>query len=240
MVASGMAKATRGSDTNEKPGRRIGRRGVIQGLLTGVGAGVASASLPGTGFAGSHASSHRHPQATTAAVPEDGAPGFLDGYQMQMLESLAERIIPGAGEAGCARFLDSLLGVAAREDAQQFIMALGAIDAEARRLFRKPWVDLSEERQIELLEVVSSAAPGRPWAGYWTPGTPIAGYAAPAGTAPSELRPRVARDHFDLIKGKLIEVYYSALPGLWELGYTGPNFGGTFRGCTHQDGHRKG
>jgi hypothetical protein len=224
------------------PGTRsdagIGRRNVLQGLLSGVGAGLAVPGLAAAHPLTEHAQSPERIEAARTRASGDAAAEALDAYQMQMFESLAERIVPGATAAGCARFVDSLLAVGARADLQAFLTALGAIDAEARRRFGGPWAALDEAQQVELLEAASSQEPGRPARGAWTPGTPVAEYLArPAPDAPTRV---TLRDHFDTLKGWVVGAYYSSEPGMWDLGYTGMSFGATFRGCSHPDGHREG
>lgn len=234
-----------------RPGGGVGRRNVLRGLLTGVGAGLAVPGLAANHPLAEHA---HHPgrlaDAQARARRKDGAPELLDAYQMKMLDSLSERIVPGAAEAGCARFIDSLLAVGTREAARRFLGALGAIDALARSRFGHPWVDLDEDEQVELLGTASSEAPGRPDRGSWTPGAPVADFIQPRAT--DSLEPPVAaslgrgepppltlRDHFDHLKGWVVSAYYSSEAGLRDLGYTGPHFAESFPGCTHEDGHRE-
>lgn len=221
-----------------RPGERIGRRNVLQGLLTGVGAGLAVPGLAGTHPLAEHA---HHPRrmadAQAKALRDDGGPECLDAYQMKMLESLAERIVPGSAEAGCARFVDSLLAVGEREDVRTFLTALGAIDAEARRRFGQPWPELDEAQQVDLLRAASTGEGGKSDPGPWTPGTPVTDYLT---SAEAKQPQRVTlRDHFDHLKGWVVGAYYSSERGLRDLGYTGPYFAESFPGCTHEGGHRE-
>jgi len=217
----------------------LGRRHVLQGLLAGAGAGLA---VPGLAASHPMAEHARHAGRIASAQEKalgDGPGERLDAYQMAMLDSLGERIVPGAAAAGCARFIDSLLAVGDPQAAQRFATALGAIDAEARTRAGKPWTELEEAEQVALLEAASGGEPGRPWGEPWTPGTPVAEYLA--SQAPRGAAHRVTlRDHFDEIKGWVVGAYYSSEPGQWDLGYTGLSFGATFKGCAHPGGHRKG
>jgi Gluconate 2-dehydrogenase subunit 3 len=221
----------------------VGRRHVLQGLLTGVGAGLAVPGLAATHPLAEHA---HHPlrmaDAQAKARDENGEPECLDAYQVKMLESLSERIVPGAAAAGCARFVDRLLAASKPEDIRTFLTALGAIEGESRSRYGRPWPDLDETQQSELLAAASSQAAGQPDRGFWTPGTPVADYLQPPVEVPPEgdVGPRLTlRDHFDHLKGWVVGAYYSSEAGLRELGYTGPAFAESFPGCTHEGGHRE-
>jgi hypothetical protein len=217
----------------------LGRRSVLQGLLAGAGAGLA---VPGLAESHPMAEHARHPeriQSAQARAGEAGPAELLDAYQMRMLDSLGERIVPGSGAAGCARFIDSLLAVGGPEPARRLVTALGAIDAEARTRFEKPWTELDAAQQAALLEAASSGDPGRPATGPWTPGAPVAEYLAQSSPRPGETRRVTLRDRFDEVKGWVVGAYYSSEPGQWDLGYTGLSFGATFEGCAHPGGHRK-
>ena len=229
------------------PAPGMGRRNVLRGLLTGAGAGLALPGLAETHPIAQHA---HHPtrmaEAQSKAQDSPGSPEFLDAYQLAMLQTLSERIVPGATVAGCARFIDSLLAVKERDDQQWFLSALGAIDAVARERFSSPWPELSEEQQGELLTEVSTVRPGREDR-YWTPGTSVAEHLASlegedttrdqfdylGGEAPVTIR-----DQFDYLKGWVVGSYYSSEVGQRELGYEGPAFADEFPGCQHPDGHR--
>jgi hypothetical protein len=43
------------------------------------------------------------------------------------------------------------------------------------------------------------------------------------------------RDHFDRIKGWVVDAYYSSEAGLKELGYSGQMFFPDFPNCTHPE-----
>jgi len=217
-----------------EPAPGMGRRNVLRGLLTGAGAGLA---LPGLAESHPFAEHAHHASrmavAQTKALDSPGSPDFLDAYQFAMLETLSERVVPGAKTAGCARFVDTLLAVGERDDRQRFLSALGALDALARERFSAPWPELSGEQQGALLSEVSEAAPGREEK-YWTPGTPMAEHLASRG-GPASV---TIRDHFDYLKGWIVGSYYSSEVGQRELGYEGPAFAEEFPGCQHPDGHR--
>jgi hypothetical protein len=217
------------------PGHGLDRRQVVRALLSGAGAGLA---LPGLARAHPLVEHAHHPgrieDARAKAEDPSGAPESLDAYSFAMLETLGERIIPGATDAGCARFVDRLLAVGTLEDRQEFLTALGAIDGAARERFGAPWPELTGAQQVELLEDLSTAAPGRD-SRPWTPGTAVAEHLA--RVKESEDAPLTLRDRFDHVKGWIVGAYYSSEVGLRDLGYDGPVFADSFPGCPHPDGH---
>lgn len=233
-----MAKPRALPVVSPAPGPGVPRRHVLQRLLTGVGAGLAAPGLAAAHPLREHA---LHPariaDAREKAGDPAGEPEFLDPYQLKMLASLGERIVPGSAAAGCALFIDRLLAVGTAKDGRQLLAALGAIDGEARRRYGSPWPDLDEPRQIELLQALSSAAPGRKET-FWTPGTPVADYLAREGNEESNETPTTLRDHFDHVKGWVMGAYYSSEAGQRDLGHVGAVFADSFPGCPHPDGHR--
>jgi len=237
-MSKSMSKPQQPTEPEASPAG-IGRRSVIQGLLAGAGASLAA----GPALAESHPmAAHAHTPGRLAAARAraagDGAPELLDPAQLAALDSLGERIVPGARAAGCALFIDSLLAVGDPEDARRFMSALGAIDAEARQRFGAPWSDLEEARQVELLEAAASGAPGRTPPKAWEPGTPVADHLAAQGRAWAEPARVTLRDHFEEIKGWVVRAYYSSEAGQWDLGWNGSSFGAPFQPCAHPGGHR--
>jgi hypothetical protein len=192
----------------------LGRRQWLQGILGGVGAGLA---IPG--LAETHpVHAHLADQATVLgadakSVAAGWKPEFLDAHQFETLSTLSERILPGAVKLRADRFIDQLLAVDSQDNQGQFLSALGGIDGEARARFAKPWKALSEPQQVELLTAASTMAPGG------------------AGG-------RNLRDHFEEIKGWVVGSYYSTEAGMRELGWTGNQFFTSFPGCEHADGHK--
>jgi hypothetical protein len=222
-----------------RPGPGIGRRGVLRGLLGGAGAGFAVPALAASHPFAEHAHHPGRIAGARAKALEAGAPAeFLDSYQMKMVDSLGERIVPGAAAAGCAPFIDRLLAVGDREDRQWFLTALGAIDAEARSRFGVAWSELSAPQRDEILGAAATSRPGKVEEA-WTPGTSVAAYLEKAGDREKKTPPATLRDHFDLLKGWVVGAYYSSETGQRELGYTGPAFADSFPGCPHPGGHRR-
>jgi hypothetical protein len=216
------------------PGPGIGRRQVVRGLLTGAGAGLAIPGLAGAHPLAEHA---HHPErietAQEKAKDPAGSPEFLEPYPFAMLDTLGERIVPGAGAAGCALFIDTLLAVGTRDERQRFLTALGAIDGAARDRFGVPWSGLTEPQQDELLTAASTALPGREDRA-WRPASSVADHLA---RVQAEKAPITLRDQFDHLKAWVMGAYYSSEAGLRDLGYDGPVFADSFPGCPHPGGH---
>src|SRR5215204_6009322 len=90
----------------------IGRRAVLQSLLTGVGASVAVPMV-----ADAHPmQEHLANQKKVAAADKKAAataykPAFLDAHQYATLEAISERVVPGSAKARVAAFIDQLLAV---------------------------------------------------------------------------------------------------------------------------------
>jgi len=206
------------SSPTDGPARQgVGRRAVLQTLVGGVGAGFA---LPGVAGAGQHAHPAFGDRAVVAAAQEGAAAGaeaaFLDPHQLKTLEVLAEAIVPGSTEAKVAPFLDQLVAVGSADDRRGFLSALGAFDMFAIEKHRKPWVALSADEQVALLEAASTADPGR----------------RPGGGGTLTIR-----DHFNSLRGAISEAYFSSEKGMRELGWTGNVFHQELPGCTHPGGH---
>lgn len=89
-------------------------------------------------------------------------PLFLSGQEYALVERLAELIIPsdgtpGAKEAGAAEFVDYML---AHDRANQYKFRTGLtwLNAHSGKLMGKPFVELSQEQQISLLEPLAYKA----------------------------------------------------------------------------------
>ncbi|HWP99498.1 MAG TPA: gluconate 2-dehydrogenase subunit 3 family protein [Vicinamibacterales bacterium] len=209
----------------------LGRREVIQMLFGAAGAGVA---LPHV--AEGHPLRHHLGDLTQVAEADAKArkreTGFLDAHQLETLRSLAERILPGAGRANTAEFIDQLLAVDTNENRRRFLTALGAFEGRALERAGRPWKELSPADQEAILTEASTAASGRPREEPWTRGKPIGPRTEPP---PARL---TLRDHFDFLKGWIAGAYYSSEIGMRELGWTGNVFHQSFPGCPHPEGHR--
>jgi hypothetical protein len=211
----------------------LNRREVVQRLLGSAGVGFAVPAATASHPIHSHlASPSTLEQAEAKSRAADWAPEFLDPHQSDTLAVLAERIVPGSTKAQVNRFVDLLLTVDTQENHKKFLASLGAFEGEAINRFGKPFKDLMEEQQNQILTVASTAKSGRPednsdWSWFALP------------SAESAEAPRVTiRDHFENIKGWVSGAYYSSEVGMRELGWTGEVYFDSFPGCEHPDGHK--
>jgi hypothetical protein len=196
------------------------RREILQGLFAGVGAGMA---LPGVAEA--HPMTPVVAEAQAKVKAPDWKPEFLDPHQFATLTALCTHVLPGSDRALAHRFIDTLLAAEAHHAQRRFLTALGAIDGAAMARFQKPFRALTAAQQLEILNEAASGESGRrEWV--WVPGTPI--------VEPEDV-PEVLtlRDHFDHVKGWIVDAYYSSEAGLKELGYTGQMFFTEFPDCKH-------
>jgi hypothetical protein len=205
----------------------IRRRAVLQSLVGGLGAGLAMPALADAHPMQQHAKDHAKVTAAhTKAAAGTYKPEFLDQHQLETLQALAERIVPGSTEAKVAPFIDQLLAVDSQNSQKAFLGAMGAFEMMAITEHNKPWKSLTAEQQDALLTTASTAAPG---AG--GPGMPFGG---PPGGQGGKL---TIRDHFNNLREWISGGYYSSEIGMKELGWTGQLFFDKLPGCDHPDGH---
>jgi hypothetical protein len=210
-----------------EPRTGIGRRAVLQSLVTGVGASVA---LPMV--ADAHPmQQHLANQKKVAAADKKAAataykPAFLDAHQYATLEAISERVVPGSAKARVAAFIDQLLAVDTTKSQRSFLGAMGAFEMQAIEKFAKPWKSLTAAQQDELLTVASTAESGLK-------------VTMPAASGRPEVTEGKASiyDHFANLRGWISGAYYSSEIGMRELGWTGEMFFTELPGCTHPDGH---
>lgn len=214
---------------NTPTGRGMTRRQMVQRLLGSAGAG---AILPA--IAAAHPI-HKHladaavlEAADAQAAAENWSPSFLDAHQSETLVVLGERIVPGSSKAQVNRFIDLLLGVETQEHQKRFLASLSAFEAEALSRYRRPFNELDEEEQDEILTVASAGKPSRK--------EDEASSDLPSEeSSPSSLV--TLRDYFDNLKGWISGAYYSSEIGMRELGWDGNYFYESFPGCQHPEGH---
>ena len=205
----------------------VGRRAVLQSLLTGVGATVALPMVSDAHPMQQHLANQKkvataNKKATAAAYK----PEFLDAHQYATLEAIAERIVPGSTKARVAPFIDQLLAVDTTKSQRSFLGAMGAFDMQAIDKFSKPWKALTAAQQDELLTVASTTETGLKVA------------VAAASARPEETEGKATLyDHFANLRGWISGAYYSSEIGMRELGWTGEMFFAELPGCTHADGH---
>lgn len=204
----------------------LGRRAVLQGLLGGVGAGLALPLGADTHPVHQHlADAAKVDRAQAQARDAAWKPEFLDAHQFATLSLLAERILPGSVASGSDRFIDQLLAVDSRGNQARFLAALGAFEGDARTRFGRPWKALTEAQQVEILTAASTMAPEAP---------PARGRAPAPNTGPAQVG---LRDHFDHLKGWIVGAHYSSEAGMRELGWTGQSFFASFPDCPHPGKH---
>ena len=205
----------------------VGRRAVLQSLLTGVGATVALPMVSDAHPMQQHLANQKkvataNKKATAAAYK----PEFLDAHQYATLEAIAERIVPGSTKARVAPFIDQLLAVDTTKSQLGFLGAMGAFDMQAIDKFSKPWKALTAAQQDELLTVASTTETGLKVA------------VAAASARPEETEGKATLyDHFANLRGWISGAYYSSEIGMRELGWTGEMFFTELPGCTHEGGH---
>ena len=205
----------------------IRRRAVLQSLMGGLGAGLAMPALADAHPMQQHATDHaKITAAHTKAAEKAYKPEFLDQHQLETLESLAERIVPGSTQAKVAPFIDQLVAVDTQNNQKNFLGAMGAFEMMAITEHNKPWKSLTAEQQDALLTTASTATSGR--------GGPGAPFGPPGNSAGGKL---TIRDHFDNLREWIAGGYYSSEIGMRELGWTGQLFFDKLPGCDHPDGH---
>ena len=225
-----MAKKveTRGKRESSET-RGVSRRQIMQGLLSGAGAGLV---LPG--LAAAHPL-HRHlasPETVAAAGEQaasaDWQPSFFDDHQNQTLIVLAELIVPNSTQAQVNRFIDTLVSVDTPENQKKLIASLSAFDHEALASHNQPFKDLIQEQQIAILTAAATGEASQAGGGgrRRRRAVPPPNSAAPALTM---------RDHFEDIKAWVSGAYYSSEVGMKELGWTGQVAWDSYPGCDHPD-----
>ena len=207
-------------DAREGPGRRQ----VLQGLLGGVGAGLALPLGAETHPVQTHlADTAKVDRAKAQAAAPAWKPEFLDAQAFLTLTSLSELLVPGSVASGSDRFIDQLLAVDSRDNQSRFLTAIGAFEGESRSRFSKAWQSLAETQKIEILTAASTTetdAIGR------------------RGRAPAPKPEHLnLRDHFEHVKGWVVGAHYSSEAGMRELGWTGQSFFTSFPDCPHPGKH---
>ncbi|MGH9350741.1 MAG: gluconate 2-dehydrogenase subunit 3 family protein [Terriglobia bacterium] len=160
-------------------------------------------------------------------------PAFFDPHQYATFTVLAERIIPGSTDAQVGQFVDLLLSVEAQQAQKRYLNSLSAFEAYSLATYQKPFKDLSEDQQNQVLTVASTAKPG----GGALPGFGGRRILGPRNLEASQEEKLTLRDHFELLKRAVVEAYFSSEPGMKYLGWTGQVMWSSFPGCQHSDQH---
>lgn len=230
---------TGANDTKDRKAPSSGgmnRREMVRRLATAVTAAPALTVMAATPvFAEGKPSAGAPDQAALVASGPNassplGAPAFLDPHQNETFTVLAERIVPGSTDAGVAQFVDLMLTVEAQPVVKRFVNALSAFDAASLAKYQKPFKDLSDDEQNELLTAASTAKPGGALPGFGR----MRGLGPRAMEGGSEEK-LTMRDHFELMKSTVSEAYFSSEAGMKYLGWTGQVMWSSFPGCTHSD-----
>ena len=210
-----------------EPRTGIGRRAVLQSLLTGVGASVSLPMVADAHPMQQHlASQKKVATADKKAAAPAYKPEFLDAHQYATLVAISERVVPGSTKARVAPFIDQLLAVDTTTSQRSFLSAMGAFEMQAIDKFGKPWKSLTAAQQDELLTIASTTERGLK-------------VTVPAASGRPEVAEGTANlfDHFANLRGWISGAYYSSEIGMRELGWTGEMFFTELPGCTHPDGH---
>lgn len=202
------------------------RRAMVQRLLTAMSAGAAFPLM-----ANSHPvfellrnDAVLHNDAILDRAKELGQanwkPAFLTSQQNELLNALAESIVPGSTRAHVSRFIDLLLSVDKQENQSKFVESLAALEAEAQKQIKKSFPVFDEEQKSAFLTSVSTKPKNQQ-----------------APSAEAEKEQAALYSHFENLKGWISGAYYSSEVGMRELGWAGDYAYAAFPGCTHPEGH---
>ena len=157
----------------------------------------------------------QHAGHAAAQAPASGELGFFSPAQNALVDCIAEMILPadersgGAHDANVSLFIDSLLADSEPAEQQLWTQALANLDAEARKRFKKPFIDSSAAQRDEIL----------------------------AELAEKEEAPKTELEHFFVkIKRQTISGYYTSRVGLMdELEYKGGGPIAEYPLCRHPE-----
>jgi gluconate 2-dehydrogenase gamma chain len=189
-------------------GQNVERREILRMLSLA----AAAATFPGFSkwsFAGS---SLPHPLAQIQ--PAVYQPLLFTAAEYALLERLAAIIIPtddtpGAAEAGVAEFIDVM--TSRDPDLQHnFRAGFAWLNAHSKKLLGKPFLALTPEEQVSLLEPLAYKRKFRP------------------GEEPG-------RSLFNLVREYTVMGFYTSEVGLKELDFPGLRFYAVSPACPHQD-----
>jgi gluconate 2-dehydrogenase gamma chain len=175
-----------------------------------------------------------HPRSSSHVAAGSYKPLFFSPQQYQMVEHLAEMIIPedetpGAKQAGVAEFIDFMVAnrvpvstsrdirstddaIAAGNEAQnRFLAGLDWMNARSHSEFKRDFMDCTPEQQNNLLEELAYKAKFQP---------------------PTES----GRAFFQMIRDYTVVGYYTTKIGLESIGYPGlRTVWPSMPGCPHPD-----
>lgn len=153
-------------------------------------------------------------------------PLFLDDHQNETLIILSDLIIPatdtpGAKEALVNRYIDLVLAAEPHDEQRNFLNSLGYLDGESMRRYKTAFRYLSRDDQDDLLHSLAYPHVGSGWGG--------------DSTAPAD----PGHGHFQSLKDRIMNAYYSSQIGEKELGWDGAFAHGPYQGCEHPEGNHK-
>jgi gluconate 2-dehydrogenase subunit 3-like protein len=216
-----------GSFTDSAQLGSLTRREIMQRLLAGAGASIASSA-----FAAAHPL-RRHltdpaifEHANAKAATPDWKPEFLNAEQDQALMAIAERMLPGSAQAQVSRIIDLLLTVDTANDQKSFLASLAALNREANQQHGKEFSELAPQQQDAVL---TTCAGGKESA------------SSTGAKDPDEIGaakvPVTLRDHFENLKGWVVGAYYATEQGMRELGWTEDFYFEELPTCQHGQEH---
>jgi gluconate 2-dehydrogenase subunit 3-like protein len=144
--------------------------------------------------------------------PAKYTPQFFSPLEYAALERLTELIIPsdgtpGAREAGVAEFVDFM--VSAEKDVQYRVRyGLDWLDAHAKSLYGKPFIELSADAQTDILEHLAYKEKHRPGE-------------------------EDGREFFQLVRRYTMMGFYTSRIGMEQLDYPGLRIYSESIGCPH-------
>jgi len=153
-------------------------------------------------------------------------PLFLDEHQSETLIILSDKIVPatdtpGAKEALVNRYIDLVLAAETHETQRNFLNSLSYLDGESMHRFQAAFRYLSPEEQDLVLHAIAYPRNTSGWTGQ------------------PDAVPDVGHAHFQALKGRIMNAYYSSQIGQKELGWDGAFAHGPFQGCEHPEGNHK-
>ena len=205
---------------DQNPIGSVARREALKKLAAGAGAATTLPILgQGAALLGDPSKAVRACPSTHPAPPVDASwkPLFFDEHQNETVITLTEMIVPqtdtpGAKAALVNRFIDLVLNEEEPDMQKEFIEGLAWMDGRAFKQHGKPFVQLSPEEQIALLEPLADPGNKNPEDG---PGVKF----------------------FLKIKDWTLYGYYTSQMGMeQELHYGGCTYHTEFPGaCTHPE-----
>jgi glucoside 3-dehydrogenase (cytochrome c) hitch-hiker subunit len=212
----------------KRASKGIGRRQALRRLVAGAGAASAlpqiahakpvepKATMAGMPMPLQQALGAAEPPDLSLASP-DWKPKFFDEHENETLVALSDLIIPatdtpGAKAAQVNRFIDLYLAAESPETQKQYLQALASLDGSCLAKYTKPFTALARSEQDEVLTLLTHR--------------------------PSSPDPTPGFQQFQILKGSIIEAYYSSEIGaLQELKYQTNPIQPEFPGCKNPGEH---